>query len=220
MGQSEEQVALLLKGYCLQAKRFDKHESGHGKTPDFRVFNDDQFVFFCEVKNPEENKWLDRQLDEAPPWTIVGGGRPDPIYNRLANRVHEAVKQFDAVNPDFNYPNALVLMNFDDMSDFEDLIAVLTGHLPGLTEDYYPSFYEYSEGRIREEKFRIHLYIWIDVFRPQIQFFEVENPFKKRHGKFCLFNTTDSNHTKIFCDCLKKNFENIDQNFFWWAQPL
>jgi hypothetical protein len=177
--QGEAQVVQLLKRYGLQAKKFDKRELGHGKTPDFRVFKDDQFVFFCEIKNPEEDKWLDRKLDEAPPGVIVGGGRPDPIYNRLTNRVHEAVKQFDAVNPDLNYPNVLVLMNSDIMSDFEDLIAVLTGHPPGLTDDSYPSFYEYSEGRIREEKFRIHLYIWIDVFRPAIKLFEVENTFKK-----------------------------------------
>ena len=220
MDQGEEIVVQLLKRYGLQAKRFDKQEVGHGKTPDFRVFKEEQFVFFCEVKNPEEDKWLDKQLEEAPSGVVVGGNRHDPIYNRLANRVHEAVKQFDAINPDMNYPNVLVLVNSDYMSDFEDLIAILTGHLPGLTEEHYPTFFEYSEGRIREEKLRIHLYLWIDVFRSEIQLFEFEKPVKKRHGKFCLFNTTDSKHIKTLCDCLRKNFEHINKEYFWWEQTL
>jgi len=55
-----------------------------GKTPDFRVVRGGELVAYCEVKSPND-PWLDEKLEEVPAFTIVGGARSDPTFNRLAN---------------------------------------------------------------------------------------------------------------------------------------
>jgi ABC-type branched-subunit amino acid transport system ATPase component len=102
----------------------------------------------------------------APPLTLVGGGRPDPIYNRIANHVHSAVGQFDAVNPTMDHANVLAIVNGDGCAGFTDLIQVLTGNAFCESGEVIPMFREYSEGRIREEKLRVHLYLWFNNWKP------------------------------------------------------
>ena len=43
------------------------------------------------------------------------GLRDDPRFNQLASDVHEAVKQFDAVNRDRKHMNILAFVNNDSM---------------------------------------------------------------------------------------------------------
>jgi hypothetical protein len=50
----------------------------------------------------------------------------DPIFNRLAEHIHHAAKQFDAVNHDHEYANVVVFTNSDAHCGFPDLLAVLT----------------------------------------------------------------------------------------------
>lgn len=68
------------------------------------------------------------QVNSAAPGELVGGARNDPIFNRLTADIHEAVKQFDAVNRDQEYPNVLALVNHDDMCGFNDVLGILTGN--------------------------------------------------------------------------------------------
>jgi hypothetical protein len=53
------------------------------------------------------------------------------------------------------------------MCGFSDLIEVLTGHAFTEGGQTLPIFQKFSEGRIRDEKARIHLFIWLDDFRPE-----------------------------------------------------
>lgn len=99
-----------------------------GKTPDFRVFAGNELAFYCEVKTAQEDEWLDKQWAAAPPLTLVGGSRPDPIYNRISNYISIGVGQLDAVNPAIESPNVLAIVNGDDGAGFTDLIQVLTGN--------------------------------------------------------------------------------------------
>ncbi len=100
MDPDEEKVKKYLEERGFTCKRFSKKETRAGKTPDFRVFRNGDFVFFCEVKSSPKDYWLDKLLEGAPPGQIVGGGRSDPIFNRLTTDIHSAVKQVEAVNPD------------------------------------------------------------------------------------------------------------------------
>ncbi|MBI5194085.1 MAG: hypothetical protein HZA08_11690 [Nitrospirae bacterium] len=95
--------------------------------------------------------------------TLVGGSRNDPVYNRIADDIHQAVRQFDAVNPDLEHPNVLAFLNDPGSHcDYGDLIGVLTGQFITDNGRLLPLFTSYSEGRIREEKLRVNLYIWIE----------------------------------------------------------
>src|SRR6266852_7519980 len=99
MSPSENIVAAYLQSLGLTPERFPKAEMRKSRTPDFRVLQGGALVFFCEVKNAQEDRWLEEQGKDAAP-ALYGGTRPDPIYNRVANYVHGAAGQFAAVNPD------------------------------------------------------------------------------------------------------------------------
>jgi hypothetical protein len=106
--------------------------------------------------------WLDQQLVQAPPGTIVGGGRPDQTFNRIARHIVKAVKQFDAVNPDHSLPNVLVFVNHDDNSGYRDLCETLTGHIRADSGEVYAFM---SDGLLGDKRKLIDLYVWIDDYR-------------------------------------------------------
>jgi hypothetical protein len=161
-----EQVAIdFCLSYGLRCERFTKAEIRSGKTPDFRVYKDKQLVFYCEAKHVQHDDWLDKQLEKARPGEIVGGLRPDPIFNRIAGHIHQAAKQFEAVNHDHQYPNVLVFTNSDRLCKFDDLVSTLTGNLYAEGGTVEPIYRSVSEGRIREEKSTIDLYVWFNEWR-------------------------------------------------------
>ena len=68
----------------------------------------------------------------------LGGLRQDPTYNRVSNHIHSAVGQFD---------------------------VVLTGNAYCESGDVIPLFRSVSEGRIKDEKLRVHLYLLPDDWK-------------------------------------------------------
>jgi hypothetical protein len=153
----------------LKAERFSDVEISQGKTPDFRVFKSGDLVAYCEAKHVQHDDWLDKKLKTAKPLELAGGLRHDPIFNRLVGHIHKAYKQFTAVNPNREYPNVLVFLNSDNQCDNRDLVAVMTGNFyieGGGAERIYSA---YSDGRIKEEKFAIDLYVWFDVSKGEDQ---------------------------------------------------
>ena len=163
----ETLVCEYLTGQGLSVQRFDKAEMRQSRTPDFRVMAGDRLAFYCEVKTAQEDDWLERQLDAAPTGTLVGGLRPDPTYNRVSKYVHSAAGQFDAVNPECEHPNVLAIVNNEFESDRLDLVAVLTGNAYTDSSGPIRTYDNVSDGRIREEKYRVHLYLWFDAGNPE-----------------------------------------------------
>lgn len=160
--EDEEVVVKLLDDKGLRAERYSKAERRQGKTPDFRVFHGEELKFLCEVKSVENDTWLDKKLDAATSGEIVGGFRKDPVFNRLTDDVRTAVAQFLAVNSDAAVPNVMVFVNHDPMCDEQDMVAVLTGQFladDGTTHRIYAKF---SEGKIKNEKYAIHLFCWVE----------------------------------------------------------
>jgi hypothetical protein len=163
----------LVLGYWqaegFEVGSFAKRKMQDFKTPDFRLSRGGEEVALCEVKSFQKDTWLEDQLKNAAPGELVGGPRPDPIFNRISNAVHTAFKQFESVNSDHKLMNFLFLVNHDDAAKPEDLVRVLTGFENprlGLLERTCAQF---SDGRIREEKFRIDLYVWIDFLNGRIR---------------------------------------------------
>lgn len=160
--------ALILgywQGNGFEVGSFSNAEMRNFKTPDFRLRRAEADVAVCEVKSFLKDAWLDEQLKKAPAGEIVGGLRPDPIFNRISNSVHTAFKQFDSVNSDHKLFNFLVLVNHDSSARPEDLDRVLTGFEDPLHGCFYETCIQFSEGRIREEKKKIDLYVWFDFLK-------------------------------------------------------
>jgi len=133
--------------------RFSKQEKQRGRTPDFKVAcRAGRTRFFCEVKTIEHDSEDD--------------GRPDPIYNRLCADTHTAVKQLDAVNPGMELPNVLAFVNHDRSCGLLDVFTVFTGCGVDSAGNSFLLYPQFSEGRIRTEKFRLNLFLWFDAPRP------------------------------------------------------
>lgn len=182
MDPDEDRVKGFLESKGLAPERFTKRELRAGKTPDFRVLRDGDLQFFCEVKSSPKDRWLDEQMVEAEAGEVVGGVRDDPIFNRLTSDIHQAIKQFDAVNGGWEVPNVLALVNHDEMCGFNDLLAILTGNFYADDGVVHHIYRQFSHGRIREEKRRIDLFVWLDDYRPD---------------RLLFSQTNDSHHAKL-----------------------
>jgi len=192
MDTDEERVKSYLQGRGLISERFSKLETRSCKTPDFRVSRNGELVFYCEVKSSPKDRWLDKLLEDAVPGEVVSDFRIVPIFNRLTADIHEAVKQFDAVNKGEKHPNVLALVNHDKMCGFTDLLAVLTGNFYADNGTVHPIFRQFSDGRINDEKGKIHLFIWLDDYKPDRFFFNQTD--ETHHASLCAlfgFNQSD-----------------------------
>ena len=163
----EQRVAEFLNKYGFVCKQYPSKQKRAGKTPDFQVYKDDSLLSFCEVKSVQYDTWED-------------GGRKDPTFNRLTNDIHTAVKQLDAVNPNQETLNVLAIVNHDFKCSFQDLLAVLTGNFYSTNNEVYSIYRQFSDGRIKSEKERIHLFIWLDDYKSSGIL------FKKSNKKFRL----------------------------------
>ncbi|GAC1440521.1 MAG: hypothetical protein NVS1B11_32350 [Terriglobales bacterium] len=69
------------------------------------------------------------------------------------------------MNHDHEYANVLVFTNSDAHCGFPDLLAVLTGNFYAESGAVEPIYKNISEGRIREEKFTVDLYVWFNEWK-------------------------------------------------------
>lgn len=158
--------ALILgywQGKGFEAGFFSKDEMRDSKTPDFRLSRGGVEVALCEVKSFQKDAWLEEKMRSAPPDELVGGLRTDPVYNRISNSIHTAAKQFESVNSSHGLLNFMVLVNHDTSAQYKDLVSVLTGYWDPLGGCLDRTHSQFSEGRIKEEKKKIDLYVWLHV---------------------------------------------------------
>jgi len=206
MDQGEKIITQLFEIYGLETKRFDKGEVRRGKTPDFRVFDGDKLVFICELKCAQEDEELDEALEKAPPFTTVQMTKPGTaLINRLTSHIHKAIKQFDAVNPHLESANVLAMVNLDDIYDSNDFFHIV--------ENY--------KGWIENEKYRIHLYIWMNEFKINKQVFTINGsdyPFESQ-PQF-LFNTYDRTFFTALCTYFNITVPVIGDKRRWWRTHL
>jgi len=181
----------------LQARRIVKKKGNCPKSPDFRVFKNSTFVFFCEVKTIEKDKWLDDLMASAPPGQVVGGGRDDPRYGRVADKIHGAVQQFKSVNMEWKYPNVLMFVNHDTYCGPPELIAATTGYFVANNGSRHKIFGKFSDGRIKEEKFKIDLYIWLEDDGKRFYLFNFVNK-KHQDELFSLFGVEPGSIKEIY----------------------
>jgi hypothetical protein len=193
--RDEELAAQYLVGQGFRVARIGADR--FAKTPDFRLLKDGKLVAYCEVKTFERDVWLDRMLVEAPSGSLAGGARPDPVYNRISNAIHTAAKQLASANQDHGMLNILVLMNRDNRAKYQDLVSVTTGKWDPLAGIHDKTHEQLSEGRIREEKSQIDLYVWLDAYKddpPKLRGFFFGN-YESR-PKVCLLFGIDPDAVK------------------------
>ena len=83
----------------------------------------------------------------------------------------------------------------DEKCKIHDLINILTGVDLANNGSVLPLFQYYSEGRIRDEKKRIHLFLWVDSI----------------DSKGFLFSDTNESHYHALCNLFGKDPNSIKQ---------
>lgn len=163
----EQTVDDYFRDLGLRPEEFIKVERRAGKSPDRKVYRDDTLVLYCEVKTIELDQWLKYlcQHPDAVP-SFIGG--LNQVIGAVSTGIHQAIKQFDAVNPDLAVPNVLAFVNHSTLRGGRVLYGALTGELSaddGVSV-LVPEFVRCSDGRIKDEKWRIEAYLWFDEAVP------------------------------------------------------
>lgn len=171
---SEQKVSDFLSLFGLKSNRFDKKALRSGKTPDYKVYKDGEMTFYCEVKHIQKDQWLD--YDKANADHVIAKFGKDPTFNRLSSHIHKSAKQFNAVNNAQQYPNVLAIFNEYEQCGFLDLLAVTTGQLFAEDGENYPIYKSISEGRVKKDIENIHLFVWLDAYKPHRFLFNTVNP--------------------------------------------
>ena len=114
--------------------------------------------------------------------TVEAAGNPDSYIRIIVTR---GVGEMDIDPETCTNPNVLIFVNHDEMSGYDDLASAITGDF--ITDDgaRYPIYRMVSEGRIKDEKFRVHLYVWIEA--------ETQTP------KNLIFNKAHEAHLTTLC---------------------
>jgi hypothetical protein len=149
-----------------------KIQEANERAPDFELVRDGECVFMAELKDIERYP-----ASEDRGWTVPKPGdmyypfahRTDNAVSRVADKIHQAYRQLK----DFPLPRVLILLNHDSLVDVKDLEEAFTGD-----QVYGNAVFSYvntiskkiSEGKIKEEKGKIDLYIWIDKRTEHIWF--------------------------------------------------
>ncbi len=130
----------------LQVERFSNVGRHSEKTPDFIVSSPEGLFFYCEVKSLTSEKF------NEPLETTTAN-------NRLTSNIHQATKQFKAVNSLHLVPNVLVWKALDPRYNIDKLNDLLKGKmiLEGKT---LADLTKYRK-RIRKDLTSIDLHIWL-----------------------------------------------------------
>jgi len=148
-------VIRFFKTKNIEARHFPKKSKG--KKADFELYLGDQIFGYCELKSI-----LDYELS---------GLLHDPTYNKIQNKIHEATKQFNSVNPNHLKPNILFFMNHTEKVGWQDLWYVLTGQVTPPNQPSEPIDLSYLIRFLKTDDLAIiDYFIWADTFGENISF--------------------------------------------------
>ncbi len=156
MNESEQIISGFLneKGFIVSTYSKDEQRIKNNKTPDFKVYKEQQLIFYCEVKDIREDN---RNYDN--------GGLKDNTYDIVSDCIHESYRQFLSVNKSHNVPNVLAICSKRHGIDFWDYKFTCEGGYKNNEGKFVPALKKVSEGRIKSEKTFIDLCIWYDYLK-------------------------------------------------------
>lgn len=104
----------------------------HRKTPDLEVLDAQGApLALCEVKSPRDD-FLEKLWAARPGQIMVGGARPDPVFNRIARQIIHAREQLEAHDPNRAVARTVAIVNHDRACNVADLVETVTGRRPGF----------------------------------------------------------------------------------------
>lgn len=133
------------------------------KTPDFEFLTGNKRIFVCELKDFEHV-----EPSEEAGWSVtnhpdgsVEASKASNAPNRISQQIYKAYQQLSK----YSEPKVLIFLNHSGM-DYRDLEETYRGYfIIEYGDKKIKKTYSMraSEGRIKNFKSKIDLYIWIDV---------------------------------------------------------
>ena len=143
---SERQVERFLQEYHLRVERFTTEEMRNRRTPDFKVHEDHDLRFYCEVKEITRRD--------------VEGIENDSTFNKITRHIGSAAAQLRSVNESHSKPNVMVIVCNDPMVDVEDLRSSLSGYFHADDGSRH-QIYGHVSARVRDDLGTVDLFIWL-----------------------------------------------------------
>ncbi len=150
---------LVFRPREIELRRLSKEEKKE-KNPDFKLFKESKLCGYCELKSPRDD-WIFESPAKGEAGQSVPEIRPSPTSNNIARQIKSAAEQFDAVNPNHELPNVLVLVNHAVGRTRSDLHITLAGiPVPGGPDQFTLKLDHQKE--VWAAARRIDLFIWVD----------------------------------------------------------
>jgi hypothetical protein len=157
---------LIFQPREIELRRLSKEEKKE-KNPDFKIFKESKLCGYCELKSPRDD-WLFESPDNDKTGESLAEMRHSPTSNNLARQIKNAAEQFDAINPNHDLPNVLILVNHAVGRSRSDLCLMLAGiPVPG-GPNLFPLKLDHQK-EVWAAARRIDLFLWVD---PQRRFWQ------------------------------------------------
>jgi hypothetical protein len=155
MTDDKELSIRFFKSKDIEARHFPKRIEG--KKADFELYLENRLFGYCELKSI-----VDYDLF---------GERPDPTYNKIQNKIHEAAKQLKTVNTGHSVPNIVFFINHTQKVGWQDLWYVLSGQATPPNQPTEPIDIRYLN-RLKEKGDLevIDYFIWAGISESNISF--------------------------------------------------
>lgn len=165
MKEDKETAIAFFRYKGIEARQIPK--STTGKTPDLELYLNNSLFGYSEIKSIVDYEFV--------------GFRPDPSFNKIQKKIHEAVKQFAAYNPDHKVPNLLLFMNHFPYIRFGDLWTVLTGEVTPPSDRSDPIDVRYAIRLAQKNDLNyVDFIIWFDVKKARALYLvKDDSDFKK-----------------------------------------
>lgn len=197
---SEKHILQLFQSrYQIHLEKIDERGGEKGKTPDFEYRENGKQVFVCELKNfqnlrpSEKTGWKIKKHSD----TFTSFSRISNAIHRVSDAIHHAHKQLEH----YDTLKVLIILNQNWKLGVDNLEETIKGYRvlgmddEGTLIDNYAK--RASEGKIKNIKMNIDLYVWIDSFT-----------------KYDADISEDTTLDKVYFRYTTKQGQNIMQKYF------
>jgi len=166
LSPSEKHIIQLFRSrYQIELEKIDEHGGQEGKTADFEFREKNQSIFVCELKDlrkikpSKETGWKVREHSNV----FKSFSRISNTIGRISDAIYTSHKQLE----NYDVPKVLILLNYSHNLGVNDLEETFRGYRilevdsDGAHIDGYAK--RASEGKIKNVKMNIDLYVWVDV---------------------------------------------------------
>jgi large subunit ribosomal protein L30 len=179
---------LVFNARGVEAERLPE---GKNKSPDFKLTKNGELKGYCELKSPRDD-WIFAIPKDLKSGEIRKESRENPAAHALARVIGKAAAQFDAVNPDHEQPNILVIVIHARLRGPTDLhLAIGGAPMPDGSRRFLlvdPNEKDFKKAFEKqkthwEDAWKIDLFYWVDARTKTVRLVINEDGLRHREAR-------------------------------------